>query len=175
MYFSFNGLCHSQKKSKIVAVRTVIIIDVEMYALRRGSAYVNVHTDILYIHPHRRSQRWTHHIQNHNSLLPRSHSWSIVCLWRPTFSCFSHVRQLSPLSLRLLDSALVVWICRRTGAEGTMPCSCLTLLIELGHGSKILPTATPWDNKGLSAGRTAETLPWQHNFAYLCVHLSWEC
>lgn len=46
MYFSFNGLCHSQKKSKIVAVRTVIIKDVEMYALRRGSAYVHVHTDI---------------------------------------------------------------------------------------------------------------------------------
>ena len=80
-----------------------------------------------YIHPRRRSlrsQQWTHHIQNHSDPFPRSHSWGIVCPWRPTISCFSHVRQLIPLSPRLLDSALGVWIWRRAGAGGTMPCSC---------------------------------------------------
>lgn len=146
-----------------------------MYALRRGSAYMNVHTAIS----HRDSlgsQQWTHHVQIHYSFqLPRSHSRSIVFLWRLTISCFPHMRQLIPMSLHLLDSALVVWICRRAGAGGTMPCPCLRLHIKLGHGSKILPTAAPWDNKGLSAGRAAKTLPWQHDLAYLCVHLSREC
>lgn len=116
------------------------------------------------------------HIQIHYSVqLPRSHSRSIVFVWCLTISCFPHMRQLIPISPRLLDSTLVVWICTRAGTGGTMPCSCLRLYIKLGHGSKILPTATPWDNKGLSAGRAAKTLLWQHGFAYLCVHLSREC
>lgn len=90
-----------------------------------------------YIHPRR-----AHHVWNRNSLPPRSHSRSIVGPWWATFSCFSHVRQLIPLSPRLLDSALVVWICRRAGAEGT---------ILISH----LPTASMWDNRGLSAGTAA--------------------
>lgn len=91
------------------------------------------------------------------------------------FAAFPHVRQRILPSLRLLDSTLVVWICRRSGAEGTMPRSCPRLFIKLGHGSKILPTAAPWDNKGLSAGSLAQTLPWQHYLAYMCAHLSGEC
>lgn len=118
------------------------------------------------------SQQWTHHIQNYDSPFPLPHSWSIVCLWRRTISWFSHVRQLIPLSPRLLDSTLVVWIWRRARAGGTMPCSCPRLHIKLGHGLKILPTATTQDNKPLSAGGTAQTLPWQRNFVYLCVYTS---
>lgn len=106
-----------------------------------------------YFHPIRHSQQWASCMQDYNSLHPRSHSWSIVCLWRPTISRFSHVRQSIPQSLRLLDSALVVWICRRAEAGGTMPYPCPALLIKPIHKSKILPTATSWDNKGLSSVR----------------------
>lgn len=159
-------------------MRTAISENVEMLA-SAPQALLNLHAcSHGYIHPHRRSlssQQWTHHVQNHTSTLARSHSWAIVCLWRPTISCFSHVRQLIPLSPRLLDSALVVWIWRRAGTGGTMPCSCPRLRINFGHGLKILPTATPWDNKALSAGGAAQTLPWQRTLVYSCVHLSWEC
>lgn len=158
-------------------VRAGIFEDVEMYAFRHCSTYTHAHTDIR-ICLHRRSlrsQQWTHHIQNHDSPFPRSHSWGIVCLWRQTISCFSHVRQLIPLSLHLLDSALVVWIWRRACAGGTMPCSCPRQHIKPGHGSKILPTATTWDNRPLSAGGAVQTLPCQRKFVYLCVHLFREC
>lgn len=128
----------------------------------RLQAALSLHTcSHGYIRPRQRSsrsQQWTHHIQNHGGLFPRSHSWGIVCPWHRTISRFSHVRQLIPLSLRLLDSALVVWIWRRAGAGGTMPCSCPRLHIQLGHGSKILPTATTQDNKALWAAGAAQTL-----------------
>lgn len=120
--------------------------------------------------PRQHSRQSTRYMQgNNNSLHPRSHSWSIVCLWRPTISHFSHVRQLIPLSLRLLDSALVVWICRRAVARGTMLSPCPTLLIRPIHKSKMLPTATSWDNEGLSAGTTAQTPSRQHKFDVFCV------
>lgn len=95
-----------------------------MSALEHCSAYTHVHTDIstldgvLYV-----PNSW-HITYRITAIHFHTHSWSIVCLWRPTISRFSHVRQLIPLSPRLLDSALVVWIWRRAGAGGTMPCSC---------------------------------------------------
>lgn len=109
---------------------------------------------------------------NNNSLHPHSHSRSIVCLWRPTISHFSHVRQLILLSLRLLDSALGVWICRRAVAGGTMLSLCPTLLIKPIHKSKMLPTATSSDNEGLSAATAAQTLSRQHKFDVFCVYTS---
>lgn len=52
---------------------------------------------------------------------------------------------------------------------GTMPCSCLRLLIKPGHRSKILPTAAPRDNRGLSAGRTAQE---ESSCCVFCVYTS---
>lgn len=118
-------------------VRAGISEDVEMYASRHCSAYTHVHTDIstLVGVPHvLNSEHITYRITTVR--FHASHSWDIVCLWRRTISCFSHVRQLIPLSPRLLDSTLVVWIWRRAGARGTKPRSCPRLHIKLGHRSK---------------------------------------
>lgn len=123
--------------------------------------------------PRWHSQQSTGYVQdNNNSLHPRSHSRSIVWLWRLTISRFSHVRQLIPLSLRLLDSALVVWIWRRAMAGGTMLFPCPTLLIKPIHKSKMLPTATSWNNEGLSGGTAAQAPSQQHEFVMFRVYTS---
>lgn len=141
----------SQPVNASEPVGRVMVEDAEMYPPRR--LYEPTHKFTRIFPPCRHSQRQHCMHDNNNSLHPSSHSWTIVCLWRPTISRFSHVRQLIPLSLRLLDSALVVWICRRAESGGTMLSPCPTLLIKPIHKSKILPTATQWDNEGLSAVR----------------------
>lgn len=130
-----------------------------------------------YLHPRRPSPPSplrTHHVQSGCSLHPRSHSCSIVSRVTsnnlPLFPCET-IDSPEPTFIRFRPGSY-----EYVGGFGRWGHNALLLCIQLGHGSKIQPTATDETTRPFqpSTGHTGQRPAFVILCICVCVHLYWE-